>query len=525
MKKFLIIIIVSMSITKSYAQYTLVPDPVFEQALIDLSIDSEGTLDGQFLTADTIGVVDLLIDYYAITDMTGIEAFADLERLDARETNFVSLDLSQNPMLNQLTIAHSPLEFIDLSQNPLLFTLILQYCNLSSIDTSNNPNIANYYLTGNNLTEIDLTNNINITGLGLSENYFTEIDLSQNVKLTSIGISEMPTITSLDLSNLPLLRGIQAWENNITAFDFSNNPVLELIYCSNNQLTTLDFSNNPLMKLVDCDHNPLQNVIFSDTSHLEYLSFGDGQLTDLDLSNMPLLEDLIIAENQFTSVDLSNSPKLFRFYGWENNISGHLDVTNNPDLGWLIFSENPITSVDVSQNPELYYFNANNSLLTHLDFSSNPNLETTFIRDMSLLESVDARNGNNDIIEIIAYNSPNLSCIYVDDVSSGDGDFFIDEEVTHLVNNEAECKALGVLDTSLSSLIHVFPNPVKEVLIIKNSISIILKEVEIYDVTGKLLLTYKNHLNRINVSKLSSGILFLKVETDQGVLVKKVVKQ
>ena len=65
----------------SYAQYTSIPDSNFEQALIDLGIDSEGTLDGQVLTADIIGVTTLNVSSKGITDLTGIQAFTALETL------------------------------------------------------------------------------------------------------------------------------------------------------------------------------------------------------------------------------------------------------------------------------------------------------------------------------------------------------------------------------------------------------------------------------------------------------------
>ncbi len=47
---------------QAFGQYTQVPDPNFEQALIDLGIDSEGILDGQFLTADAETITLLEID-------------------------------------------------------------------------------------------------------------------------------------------------------------------------------------------------------------------------------------------------------------------------------------------------------------------------------------------------------------------------------------------------------------------------------------------------------------------------------
>ena len=41
-----------ISVNSLFAQTTAIPDPYFEQALIDLGIDSDGTINGSVATAD-----------------------------------------------------------------------------------------------------------------------------------------------------------------------------------------------------------------------------------------------------------------------------------------------------------------------------------------------------------------------------------------------------------------------------------------------------------------------------------------
>jgi hypothetical protein len=52
-----------------FAQYTAIPDPNFEKALIDLNIDS-GVIDGQVLTSDIITIRSLEIRYANISEQT-----------------------------------------------------------------------------------------------------------------------------------------------------------------------------------------------------------------------------------------------------------------------------------------------------------------------------------------------------------------------------------------------------------------------------------------------------------------------
>lgn len=51
MKK-LILTLLSLVPFITKAQVTLIPDPVFEQLLINLNIDSDGIVNGQLLTSD-----------------------------------------------------------------------------------------------------------------------------------------------------------------------------------------------------------------------------------------------------------------------------------------------------------------------------------------------------------------------------------------------------------------------------------------------------------------------------------------
>lgn len=133
------------------AQYTLIPDSGFEQALINLNIDSEGILDGQVLTNDIENVTELIfLDNYHITDLTGIEDFVALEVLNLNHNlDLTSLDVSNNLALRILDVSQNSLTELDLSNNLLLEEL---YCGnptddvwpqneIVHLDLSHNPNI------------------------------------------------------------------------------------------------------------------------------------------------------------------------------------------------------------------------------------------------------------------------------------------------------------------------------------------------------------------------------------------------
>ena len=71
--------------------------------------------------------------------------------------------------------------------------------------------------------------------------------------------------------------------------------------------------------------------------------------------------------------------------------------------------------------------------------------------------------------------------------------------------------------------ISLYPNPTTDVLHLTNPQSI--TSVKVYDALGKLVLEQYNSFSLIDISKLSKGLLFIKIETDNGVFTKKVIKQ
>ena len=63
-----------------FSQTTEIPDPNFEQALIDLGYDT-APINGSLATADISGVTSLDVNSRNITDLTGIEDFTALATL------------------------------------------------------------------------------------------------------------------------------------------------------------------------------------------------------------------------------------------------------------------------------------------------------------------------------------------------------------------------------------------------------------------------------------------------------------
>ena len=180
MKKILLTLFLGLSLS-GFSQTTLIPDPNFEQALIDLGYDSP-PINGSVPTANISGVETLEVSDKSITDLTGIEDFNSLIELYCYDNQLTSLDVSNNTFLEQLYCSDNNLTSLDVTNNP---TLIDFYCydnELTSLDVSNNALLIVFNCAYNQLTSLDVRNgnNSNIT-------YF---DSETNPDLTCIFVDD-----------------------------------------------------------------------------------------------------------------------------------------------------------------------------------------------------------------------------------------------------------------------------------------------------------------------------------------------
>lgn len=68
----------------------------------------------------------------------------------------------------------------------------------------------------------------------------------------------------------------------------------------------------------------------------------------------------------------------------------------------------------------------------------------------------------------------------------------------------------------------MYPNPTSDFLNIKSDQKI--SKIEIYDMSGKLVQTSKMNNERVSVSKLPKGNYLLKIQTENGVVNSKFIK-
>jgi len=85
--------------------------------------------------------------------------------------------------------------------------------------------------------------------------------------------------------------------------------------------------------------------------------------------------------------------------------------------------------------------------------------------------------------------------------------------------------ALGVVEKNIYRYFTLYPNPVTNTLNIQNLDTKTIEKVSIYNLIGQLVKTTEGSQKAIDVSDLSNGTYLVKVQTNEGIIDRKIIKQ
>lgn len=165
-------------------------------------------------------------------------------------------------------------------------------------------------------------------------------------------ICEDNPITSLTLTNVPLLKKLNCRENRLTELDLTLVPMLQVLWCEDNQLTALDLRHVPRLEFLLCCCNQLADLDLSPVPRLDTLAYSNNKLAALCLKLMPELQFLQCDRNRLTELDLTPVPGLQCLSCRRNQLTS-LDLTPVPLLEDLYCSMNQLTELDLTPVPRL----------------------------------------------------------------------------------------------------------------------------------------------------------------------------
>ncbi len=243
MKKLLLYLFLGFTLV-GFSQTTLIPDPNFEQALIDLGYDT-APINGSVPTANISSVTFLDVRSKNISDLTGIEGFNTLTTLYCYNNQLTSLDVSNNTALLGLYCYNNQLTSLDVSNNTALNYLYCDDNQLTSLDVTNNTGLFTLYCYNNQLTSLDVRNGNNfiIDGFATTNNpnltciYVDDADYSNanwpNIDPNSTFVENEAECEALSIGDNTLELDVFIYPNPIDDYLFiegNKNPVSISIY-------------------------------------------------------------------------------------------------------------------------------------------------------------------------------------------------------------------------------------------------------------------------------------------------------
>jgi hypothetical protein len=295
-----------------------IPDEHFKNALISLGLDTNQ--DGEISFRECKGLRNLDVNGQGISDLTGIDAFTDLENLNCSGNQLTHLRLPFNTSLQTLNCSGN-----------ILDTLEIYACKkLKVLDCSNNQ-----------LSKVSVDANTDLVTLRCGGNPLTGLCLIRNRKLltslpgTGYGV--------LDISNLPSLHEVCVWE---TPFPTVNNPgeiittgSSQYFFISQDCMAPVYFANsgfkNYIIEIYAIDIDGDGEISYKECTGITELSlpvlFVWGNCSFGDITGLEAFIDL-----ETLAIPYGGIPRLDLY---ENNKLKYLDVSGACDLTEVCVSE------------------------------------------------------------------------------------------------------------------------------------------------------------------------------------------
>ncbi|MCM8567755.1 T9SS type A sorting domain-containing protein [Gramella jeungdoensis] len=409
-----------------------IQDPNFEQALIDLGIDSDGIINGGVLTNDVKNIEVLDVPNRNISSLEGLWAFSNLKFLRAWDNQLTSLDVSSNSNLVHLSVARNQITSLDLTSNTALSELYAYENNLSSLLIPANDQLKHLSVSKNQLTTLNLTGSSALVDIYISENNLSEVSLGSHPDLVNFHAGGN-SINALDVTNAPSLRSFLVWGSTLSEIDFTNNPLLEEVDLNVNNLSSLNLSNNPNLNFVFCNSNNLSSLniangnnagmILPEWSEFTLDARGNENLrciqVDRDMENTTRT-DWIANPGIVFSADCTNLPTVYipdanfeqalieQGIDSDGIINQRILEVDAAVTTWLELSNSgngygisDLTGIEAFVN--LNGINCNNNQISNLDFSSNPKLQYIYANE-SEIQTINVSN-NPELVNLHLYNN------------------------------------------------------------------------------------------------------------------------
>jgi hypothetical protein len=234
---------------------------------------------------------------------------------------------------------------------------------------------------------------------------------------------------------------------------------------------------------------------------------------------------LDIETNGLSNLDLKSNLKIISV-NCRGNLLNSLELDDNSLLERLYCSNNEIEYLNLSKLTSLKRFTCHNNKVKQLDFSNSKKLESIGCQS-NKLEYLNVKNGTNSrITQLSASSNSLLSCIQVDNeqaANAGIGNYSGWSKDAFAIYSEDCGATAGIDDEILTEGLNLYPNPASNRLSIQSKLP--LEKVEIYSILGKKVKDIESGFNSISLDNLSKGIYILRIHSENGTTVRKLIKE
>ncbi len=264
-----------------------VPDDNFEQALIDRGYDY--TLDDYVYAESIKSIEELNLSNRQIKDLTGIEGFINLQKLDASDNELTSVIFTGNVFLDKINLGNNKLVELDLSALGFLKELNLGMNSLSCVTVNLTQlnqekysdkavwwyDIGVYFsLDCNTSDELTYVPDDNfeqaLIDLGLDDGLDDYVVTKDIAEIEELDISGYNISDLTGLKDFASLIVLDCSNNNINSINphlgssFGHGFVIGTIILSDNKITSLDVSDLHFLFMLDARNNLLDCIQVSE---------------------------------------------------------------------------------------------------------------------------------------------------------------------------------------------------------------------------------------------------------------------
>ena len=502
-----------------------IPDPAFEQALIDVGLKT-GPITGEILVSAVNTVTTLDVNTKGISDLTGIECFVALQELNASSNLLTSVNLISNIALTNLNLDLNQLTSLDITNNTLL-TILHADRNLISgtVDLSLNTQLTQIFLWDNPLTSLDVSANTQTEILAVDNTEIASLDLTTLTSLIEFRCHDNPIIDFVNITN--------GNNSNMPASGFlaANTPNLTCISVDNTAYSTTNWTFGAgCIDAGDIYNSPCPTPTFCNIPDPNFRAIlevinpalvGQWVGTTIDVTlintivNLPCAGTLI---TDFTGVECFTALK---YLDISNQPCPSIDITQNVNLESFRADASILSTIDVSQNVllETFVIDGNTGGLSTIDFSTNINIETIILAGIPTL--VGTFNTTNNVLLDYLYVSQGTQVTAFDfttnvlltsltiasnPIASGTLDFTNNVILDFLHAKNCGLNTVNLTGLTVLEFVHLEGNNLTAINVSTN-VSIVSLFLGLNNLTGTLdvsNLSILNNLNLLNNSNLTA---------------------